>query len=453
MGEAADRRAIVTGPAAVGDLPLQGWRRTFSSLSGNRAFTFLFLGNVSFFFGMQMMLVLIGWLVIRRWDNPAYLGYVLAAAAIPMLVLAPIGGVVGDRVEKRRLLLVTQSALVVTSATVSVLILTDRLAFWQMMVITPVTGAAFAFNIPGRQALVAILVPRDRLMNAISLSASAVNAARIVAPALAGLLIAPIGIGGAYLAATVFYAAAAVATIFLPRARAPRVREFTFLEDFVGGFRYIRGTPLVLSLLFLATVPPMFALPYQTLLPVFATDVWRVGPVAFGLIEAAAGAGGFAGGLFAATLGAYRRKGTLMLTAALAFGGLLFVLALVPWFSVALVLMAAMGFASMIFTTVSSAAVQMVIPHEVRGRVMSVTMMAFGLTPLSAVPAGIAAAAVGAPPVVAVGAVLFMLSTLATFALAASLRGLDRAIDQGEAEPVTAPAATTLATATMDPPR
>ena len=379
---------------------------------------------------MQMMMVLIGWLVIRRWDNAAYLGYVLAAAAIPMLVLAPIGGVVGDRVEKRRLLLVTQSLLVVTSGAVSVLILTDALEFWHMLVITPITGAAFSFNIPGRQALVAILVPRDRLMNAISLSSASMNAARIVAPAAAGVLIAPIGIGGAYVVSTVFYAGAAVATVFLPRATAQRTREFTFIEDFTGGFRYVRGTPLVFSLLFLATIPPMFALPYQTLLPVFADDVWHVGPVGFGIIEAVSGAGGFAGGLFAATLDSYRRKGTLMLGAAVTFGALLFALALAPWFTAALVLMAAMGFASMVFTTVNSAAIQMVIPHEVRGRVMSVMMMTFGLTPLSAVPAGIAAQSMGAPPVVAAGAVLFVLSTIGTFAWASSLRGLDRTMEE-----------------------
>jgi len=147
------------------DVPLTGWQRTFSSLSGNRAFTFLFAGNVAFFFGMQMMMILSGWLVIHKWDNAAYLGYLMATAAIPMLVLAPIGGVVSDRVDKRKLILATQCLLVVTSSTVSILILTDVIQFWHMLLITPVSASAFAFNIPGRQALVAILVPRDRLMN------------------------------------------------------------------------------------------------------------------------------------------------------------------------------------------------------------------------------------------------------------------------------------------------
>src|SRR5512141_1927466 len=150
-----------------GAVPLTGWRQTFASLSGNRDFTFLFAGNVGFFFGMQMMMILSGWLVIDKWDNPAYLGYLMATAAIPMLVLAPVGGVVSDRVDKRKLLLATQCLLVLTSSAVTVLILTGAIEFWHLAVITPVSGAAFSFNMPGRHALVAILVPRDRLMNAI----------------------------------------------------------------------------------------------------------------------------------------------------------------------------------------------------------------------------------------------------------------------------------------------
>jgi MFS family permease len=418
-------------PLPEGALPLTGWRRTFSSLSGNRDFAFLFAGNIGFFFGMQMMMILSGWLVIHRWDNAAFLGYVMATAAIPMLVLAPIGGVVSDRVDKRKLLLATQCLLVLTSSVVSVLILTDAIQFWHLLVITPVSGAAFSFNIPGRQALVAIVVPRDRLLNAISLSTAAMNASRIVAPAMAGVLVAPIGIGGAYVVATAFYASAAVATIFLPPARPRRLREFTFLEDFTGGFRYIRSSALLMGLLLFATVPMIFAMPFQTLLPVFADDVWHVGSTGFGVMQAAAGVGGLTGGFVVANLDDYRRKGTLMVGTALAFGALLFVFALSPWFSLALALMAAIGFVSMTFTTVNNTAIQMVIPDELRGRVMSVMMMTFGLMPLGAVPAGIAAQSIGAPPVVAAGAMLFIISTLGVFAANPSLRDLDRSMEEG----------------------
>ncbi len=414
-----------------GALPTTGWRQTFSSLSGNRDFAYLFAGNVGFFFGMNMMMILSGWLVIDRWDNAAYLGYVMATVAIPMLFFAPIGGVVTDRVDKRKLLFLTQSLLVCTSCTVCILILTDAIRFWHLLVITPVSGTAFAFNMPGRQALLAMLVPRDRLMNAISLSTAAMNASRIVAPPLAGLLVAPVGIGGAYVVATVCYASAVVATIFLPPVRPRRVREFTFFEDLTGGFSYIRRSDLLLGLLLFATVPMIFAMPYQTLLPVFADDVWHVGSAGFGVMQASAGVGGLIGAFVVANLDSYRKKGTLMVAAAAGYGALLFVFALSPWFSVALALMGVIGFVSMTFMTVNNTAIQMVIPDEVRGRVMSVMMMTFGLMPLGAVPAGIAAQSVGAPPVVAVAALLFIVSTLAIVALVPSLRAIDSSLEEG----------------------
>jgi len=418
-------------PLSEGALPLRGWRHTFASLSGNRDFSYLFAGNVAFFFGMQMMMILSGWLVIDQWHNAAYLGYVMASAAIPMLVLAPIGGVVSDRVDKRKLLLVTQCLLVATSTLVSILILTGRIQFWHLLVITPVSGLAFSFNIPGRQALVAMFVPRDRLMNAISLSTAAMNASRIVAPALAGLLIRPIGIGGAYVVASAWYAGSAGATVFLPASPPRRAREFTFLQDFAGGFLHIQRSPLLKGLLLFATVPMIFAMPYQTLLPVFASDVWHVGSEGLGVVQAASGVGGLTGAIVVANLDAYRRKGTLMLAASLVFGALVILFAMSPWFSVTLGIMAALGFMSMTFTTVNNTVIQMVIPDEVRGRVMSVMMMTFGLMPLGAVPAGIAAQSIGAPPVVAVGAVLFIVSTVGIFVANPSLRTLDRSMEEG----------------------
>lgn len=417
-----------------GALPTTGWRQTFSSLSGNRDFAYLFAGNVGFFFGMNMMMILSGWLVIDRWDNAAYLGYVMATVAIPMLFFAPIGGVVTDRVDKRKLLFLTQSLLVCTSCTVCILILTDAIRFWHLLVITPVSGTAFAFNMPGRQALLAMLVPRDRLMNAISLSTAAMNASRIVAPPLAGLLVAPVGIGGAYVVATVCYASAVVATIFLPPVRPRRVREFTFFEDLTGGFSYIRRSDLLLGLLLFATVPMIFAMPYQTLLPVFADDVWHVGASGLGVMQAMSGVGGLIGGLMVANMDGYPRKGRMMFLASMVTGTFLIAFALSPIFGVALVPLAIVGLSSMVFMTVNNTVVTSVIPDEVRGRVMSVMMMSFGLMPFGAVPASIAAAYIGTPAVVALGGGLLMLTVMAFYALYPQFREIDGVIQTQRAD-------------------
>ncbi|MCH7811037.1 MAG: MFS transporter [Chloroflexi bacterium] len=420
-------------PLPEGALPLRGWRQTFSSLSGNPEFRLLFIGNIGFFFGMSMMIILRGWLVVARWDSPALLGYLMATVAIPMLVLSPIGGVVTDRVDKRKLLIVAQTALVAVNAVVAALIVTDTIEFWHLAVASSLSGAAFSFNMPGRQALVAQLVPRDRLMNAMSLSTAAMNASRIVAPPIAGLLIAPIGIGGAYIITTVFYAVAVIATYALPAMPSKREREFTFFEDFVGGFSYIRRTPVLLGLLVFATVPMIFAMPYMILLPVFANDVFNVGSSGFGIMQAATGVGGLVGALIVANLDAYPKKMRLLVAGGLAFGGFLFLFAVSPWFGLALVFLSLIGFGSMLLMTVNNTAIQLIIPDEVRGRVMSVMMMTFGLMPLGAVPAGVAAESVGVRPVVATGAVLCVAAMLLIIAIMPAFRRLDESLEEGRA--------------------
>ncbi len=417
--------------ASGGGLSLTGWRQTFSSLSGNRDFKFLFAGNIAFFFGMNMMIILSAWLVIEEWDNAAKLGELMAWVALPMLVLAPIAGVVTDRVDKRKLVLMAQSMLVITNSIIAVLIITGEIEFWHLRVVYMVSSAAFAFNMPARQALVALLVPRDKLMNAVAISTAAVNASRIVAPPMAGLLVTPLGIGGAYVLSTLFYASAVAAAFFLPSMPPKREREFTFFEDFVGGFAYIKRSPVLLGLILFATVPMIFAMPYMTLLQVFEDRVWHVGSTGFGVLQAAGGVGGLAGAFLVANLGSYPKKTRLLLGGALAFGGFLIMFALTPWYYLALVFIALLGFGSMVVTTVNNTAIQLVIPHEVRGRVMSVMMMTFGLMPLGSVPAGIMAERVGAPPVVAVSAGLFVVSALSVFLLIPAFRSLDREIAAG----------------------
>ncbi len=392
---------------------------------------FLFSGNVVFFFGMNMMIILSSWLVIEEWDDAAKLGELMAWVALPMLVLAPVAGVVTDRVDKRKLLLAAQSLLVITNTIIAALIVTDAIEFWHLRVVYMVSSAAFAFNMPARQALVALLVPRDKLMKAIAISTAAMNASRVVAPPMAGMLVTPLGIGGAYIISTVFYASAVVAAFALPSMPPERFRQFTFFEDFVGGFSYIKRSSVLLGLILFATVPMIFAMPYMTLLPIFADRVWHVGSMGYGILQAASGVGGLAGAFFVANLGSYPKKTRLLLGGALGFGGFLALFALTPWFYLALVFIALLGFGSMVVTTVNTTAIQLVIPHEVRGRVMSVMMMTFGLMPLGSVPAGIMAERVGAPPVVAVSAGLFVASALLVFLMIPAFRSLDREIAAG----------------------
>jgi MFS family permease len=410
-----------------------GWRQTFASLD-NPGFAWYLSGSLSLFFAVQMMIVLRGWLVLDLTDRESSLGIIMATVALPWLVLSPLGGIVADRVDKRTLLIWTQSFITLVNVANTVLIITGVVQFWHLVVLSTLSGGAFAFNMPGRQALVPELVGKQRLMNAISLTTGGMNASRIVAPALGGILVAPIGIGGGFAVLTSFYAFSVFSMWRVPSTGAvARTTEFTFTRDLAEGFQYVTRTTLVLGLLLFATVPVVFAMPYQTLMPAFADKVWDVGAVGLGILQAAAGAGGLIGALLMANMEAYPRKGLLMFVGALGFGVFLVAFALSPSFYLALPLIAALSLAAMVWMTVNNTVLQTVVPDEVRGRVMSVMMMSWGLMPLGAVPAAFLAEIYGTPTAVAGGAVLFVLFAVAIYLGTPTFRHVDRAVTDATA--------------------
>ena len=412
------------GPA----VPASGWRATFASLSVPE-YSLYFYGMVAFFSGMNMMIVLRGYLVYKLTGSEVALSIIMLSVALPMLVMAPIAGVIADRVDRRTMMIWAQAVVCLLNLLNTVLISAGIIEFWHLIVLSTLSGISFSFNMPARQAAIPNLVPRQLLMNAMSLSTSAMNATRILAPAVAGLLIAPIGIGGGFAVLTALYAISVLLSFGLP-AMPPQARDagVTFLTDFRDGFGYIASNRLVLGLLLLGTVPMIFAMPYQTLLPVFAEDVWHVGSTGLGVLQAMSGVGGLAGGLLVANMDNYPFKGRVMLLGAVAMGVFLIGFALSPMFSVALPMMIMVGLASMIYTTVNNTVITSVIPDHVRGRVMSVMMMSFGLMPFGAVPASIAAEYIGTPAVVAIGGGLLIASVAVAYGAFPQFRSLDRAI-------------------------
>ena len=414
-------------------IPSSGWRATFASLSVPE-YSLYFAGMVAFFAGMNMMIVLRGYLVYDITGSKIALSMIMLSVALPMLVMAPIGGVVSDRVDRRSLMIWAQLSVFVLNGVNTVLIITGIVQYWHLLVLSTLSGIAFSFNMPARQAAIPNLVPRELLMNAMSLGSSAMNATRILAPAVGGLLIGPIGVGGGFAVLTALYGLAVVFSFGLPKMpAAERDAKVTFFSDFSGGFEFIRGNKLVLGLLLVSTVPVVFMMPYQTLLPVFARDVWDVGANGLGVLQAMSGVGGLVGGLIVANMDRHPQKGRVMFFSAIATGVFLISFALSPSFAIALPMLVAVGLASMIFMTVNNAVITSVIPDEVRGRVMSVMMMSFGLMPLGAVPASIAAEYIGTPTVVAIGGVLMMVSVVAFYGLYPQFRSLDAVIREESA--------------------
>jgi MFS family permease len=343
-----------------------------------------------------------------------------------MLVVSPFGGVIADRVEKRRLIMTGQAVLVLNELAILVLLLTNQLEFWHMLVAVFFMGCTFPFIMPARQAIVVSIVGRQGLGNAMALQMGGMNAARVVGPVLAGFIIALAGVRWVYVVAVTMYA---IALFSMSRvSKSPPVEgagSKPVLSELWGGMRYVAGDPPVRALMILGIVPMLLAMPFQALLVVFAEDIWHKGSSGLGLLQAAAGIGGIMGSFYVAWRGETPRRLRMMMASLLAFAGGLFLFAISPWFLLALPLVLLADVFASIFVTLNNTAVQLLIPDEVRGRVMALMMMTFGLTPLGTVPVAAMAQAFGAPTAVAVAAVVTAGLSVAILVLSKALRGID----------------------------
>ena len=406
-----------------------GWHM-FAAL-GERDYAWFFAGNSAFFLAMQMNFILRGFLAFDLTGKALALAVVSVAIAVPMLVVAPFGGVVADRFDKRRLLVATQSVAAAADLVVAFLVITDAVTFWHLVAAALVTGIVFAVNMPARQAMVPQLVPQHKLMNAISLQMGGMNLTRIIGPAAAGLLIAPLGVGGVYLITAALFGLAVASEFQLPAHGMIAISgaRRSFREDLLGGFAYISRRPLMRLLIVTGLLMPLFSFPVQQMLPVFAEDVFAGDPfeasTALGVLAASTGVGGLAGALIAANLDGAPRKGRIMLIGGVLMGVFLIAFAATSTFIVALLFLALANLGGMLFMTTNNTVIQASVDREVRGRVMSVLLMSFGVMPLGVVPVTVAADAFGAPAAVAGAAVVMLAALLLFFAASARLRGLE----------------------------
>ena len=398
---------------------------TFTSLR-NRNYRWFWLSMLFSFSGLMMQNLARGWLVYELTSSPFALGMVSAAWGLPMLLLSIYGGAVTDRVNKRNLLIITQIAQGIITAIIAILILTGAIAVWHLMVAAAFTGVTFAFNAPGRQAIIPELVTGKELMNAIALNPMGVNLMRIGAPALAGVLIAVIGVSGVYFISVGLYAAA-VATLYMVSfpGRVGKRATTSVTADVLEGLKYIGRSPVILSLLVLAFVSVLIAMPYMQLMPAFVVDVLDAGAPGLGYLSAAGGTGALVGALGIASLGDFRKKGRLMLGVAFGFGVVLAVFALSKSLPVALVLIFGVGLANNGYLVLNNTLVQTNVADWVRGRVMSIYAMTFALPLLGALVVGAIAEKIGVPMVIAGSGIIVALFVLALVIFYPRLRRLE----------------------------
>jgi len=395
---------------------LGGLRRGFASL-GVRNYRLFWSGQVVSNIGTWMQQVSLPWLVLALGGSPLQLGFVAVLQFGPAMFLAPFGGVFADRIDKRRALMATAIVASGQAATLFVLTATGVVEIWMVMVMALWLGLVNAVEMPVRQSLAADLVPRHVLANAIALNSMAFNSARIVGPALAGVIIAAgAAITGSSTAGVAVNLginaltyAAVVTALWRMNPREIRTHERPerhppVLDSLREGFRYATRTPLVFWSLTLLAGIAAFGFNFQILLPLFATQVLALDADGYGALYAALGLGSLAGSLTLAFM-RERRAIPLMLVGGIAFAVLLVAVSASrsPW--VAAPLVTGAGFAAMLMINTINATVQANVPDQLRGRVMSLYVTVFaGSAPLGGLFAGGIAEAWGTPAAFLVGA-------------------------------------------------
>jgi MFS family permease len=399
--------APATSPIDDRDANIPAWKRPFTALD-ERDFRNLWVGMLPGTLAMQMGMVTTGWVAYDISGSAASVGFVSLGSGIPMLTLGLFGGVVADRFPKRRTLLMTQSLIGIAAVICAVLVLSGVIQIWHLMLISAMQGVGFAFNMPSRQAFVAQLVSRERLMNAIALNNAGMNFSRVIGPSIAGLFIAVVGPGEVYVAMALMYAFVVYSLTRIPQSGAPLgTNRPPPLRSLADGLGYVRSNGVVFTLLVLAFAPVLLGMPYQQLMPVFADDVFNVGASGLGLLLSVNGIGALIGSLAVAGISNnFRRRGMLQMVMGILFGASVAVFALAESYPIALVMLLFAGATSAGFQSLNSTLVMTNTEPAYHGRVMSVYMLTFSAMPLGVVPFGALSDVYGAPITIGIGGLL-----------------------------------------------
>ncbi|MDQ2742723.1 MAG: MFS transporter [Chloroflexota bacterium] len=383
----------------------------------SRDFRLFWFGQLVSLSGTWIQSVAQQWLVLKLTGSAFDLGLVTTVQFTPLLLISLISGAVADRVSKRNLLLVTQVISGLLAVLLGMLVATGTVQYWHVLVIAGMLGTVNAFYTPARQAFVPELVEKDALMNAIALNSAIFNAARVVGPAIGGILIASLGLSlNFFLNAASYLAVIASLLLIRPRPVEASRKEERLLQNVAEGLQYIMATPVVLTILSLVGVASLFALNFTTLMPVFARFVLHVGSDGYGFLMASMGVGSLAGAISLAFFN--RRSLTRIFIYAGAIALTIFetIFALSRIYPLSVGLLVIVGLSSTLFTTTANTRILSLTPSHLQGRVMSVySLMFLGMTPFGSFLAGLVAQHFGAPTALIAGAIITFIFTLAMF--------------------------------------
>ena len=387
-------------------------RYGFGALS-HRNFRLFFIGQGISLVGTWMQNVGEGWLILTLTNSPFYVGLTAALSSLGVLLFSLYAGVIADRTDKRRFIILMQIAFMLEAFAVAILVFLHIVTVWQVLVLATLLGIASAFDIPMRQSFIVEMVGKDDLMNAIALNSSLFNAARVVGPAIAGFLIGAVGIAWCYFLNGLSYIAviAGLLMMRLPPVTLPPKTTSAWM-----GFRevlvYLRSDRRLRVLMLLTATLSVFGFPYISMMPVFTREVLHRGATGYGALTSSVGIGAVIGALGVALASSrIRARGRLMLVGGTAFGILLILFSASRSLALAMVLLALAGCAMIVNNSLTNTLIQTAAPDHLRGRVMGFYSFVFvGMAPFGAFLFGLVAEHVGAPIAIAAGGTVVVLA-------------------------------------------
>lgn len=362
-------------------------------------------GQIISLVGTWMQTIAQAWLIYRMTGSSVLLGLLGFVSQIPIFLLSPIGGLAADRWPRQRVVITTQVSSMTLAFTLATLTLTGHIRVWEIIVLATLLGVVNAFDVPARQSFLIEMVGREDLLNAIALNSSMFNGARVAGPAIAGLLVAWIGEGWCFFVNGVSYLAV-LAGLFMMRIDKSQVAHdgSSPIEKLREGFRFVRHTVPIRTLLLLLGLVSFTALPFSVLMPIFADRILHGGASAYGNLMGAVGVGAMFGALALAMRQELRGLGNVVAYSAIGLGVSLTLFGASRWYWLSLAALTLAGFAMMMQFTATNTLIQAMVPDQLRGRVMSLySMMFLGMSPLGSLLAGAIADRAGAPVTVALG--------------------------------------------------
>jgi len=372
----------------------------------HRNFRLFFIGQGISLIGTWMQNVGEGWLILTLTNSPFYVGLTSALSSLGVLLFSLYAGVIADRTDKRRFIVFMQVAFMLEAFAVAILVWTGVIQVWHVLTLATLLGIASAFDIPMRQSFVYDMVGKDDLMNAIALNSSLFNGARVIGPAIAGVLIAAVGIAWCYFLNGLSYIAVIAGLLLMTLPPRQRIEN---TGSVWAGFRevlvYLRNDARLRVLMILTAILSIFGFPYLTMMPVFARDVLHRGAGGYGALTSSVGIGAVLGALAVAIYSArIRARGRLMLMGGTAFGILLILFAGSRSLALSMVLLGLAGCAMIVNNSITNTLLQMAAPDHLRGRIMGFYSFVFvGMAPFGAFLFGIVAEHTGVPTTIAAG--------------------------------------------------